>query len=124
MCNTCFSAVWKPSLAGASKGDLNPGGVLSSSQLTAPGVINDGLGGDRHTGTQGSHQPHLVTHPHCEEPAWAWQLPPGQACGFVKHHCYFNKLLRARVWLTHLLLILGYVGERKLGNYMTGNIDM
>lgn len=47
-----FSAVWKLSLAGARKDDLNLGVVFSSLQSTAPGVINDGLGGDRHPGTQ------------------------------------------------------------------------
>lgn len=52
MCSTCFSAVWKLSLAGVRKGDLKLCGVFSSLQSTAPEVINDGLGGDRDPGTQ------------------------------------------------------------------------
>lgn len=60
MCSTCFSAIWKLSLAGCSKGDPNLEGVFNSLQSAASGVINDGLGWGRHPGTQGSHQPHLV----------------------------------------------------------------
>lgn len=55
--------VWRLSLTGASKDGLNLGGVFSSLLSAAPGVIN----GNRHPGTQGSRQPHLVlSHPHCE----------------------------------------------------------
>lgn len=110
-------------MAGCSKGDLNLDGVFSSLQSAASGVINDGLGGGRHTGTQGSHQPHLVLAILTVKDLHG-QLPPGEACGFIKHHCYFSKLLRARVCLLHLLLTLGYGAEGELGNDMTGNTDM
>lgn len=61
----------------------------------------------------------FLSQPRCEEPTWALQLPPGHACGFIKYHCYFNKLLRTRVCLMPFLRILGYGGERKFGNYIS-----